>query len=112
VKSKKSNITASLKQGYKRKASPVKHTVKSKRSKLTNHDDCHIIGVENDFQMTVWPDLRFYPVDEIWQCKACERLRLQFRIIFHHQPGGPDTILTCPDKGSLHNVRGDGNCLF
>jgi len=86
--------------------------MKSKRSKLTDNDDRHITGVENDHQMTVWPDLRFYPVDEIWQCEACERLGLQFRTVFHHQPGGPNTILTCPDNSPLHNVREDGNCLF
>jgi len=63
--------------------------------------------------MTVWPDLRFYSVDKIWQHEACEKLWIQFRTVFHHQPGGPDTIiLTCPDNSSLHNVREDGNCLF
>ena len=112
-KTKRPKVTEVPKQSYKRKASPVECTVKSKRSKLfDDDDDCHIAGVENDYQRTVWSELRFYPVDETWQRQACETLGLQFKTVFCHQSGGPDTVLTCPDDHLLRNVRGDGNCLF
>ena len=99
------------KRSYKRKASFVNSSMKSKILKVMD-DDCCITSVENDHQMTVWPDLRFYPIDVTWQHQACDLLGVQFRAIFDHQPGGPDTILTRPDHHSLYNVKGDGNCLF
>ena len=53
------------KRSYKRKASFVNSSMKSKISKVMD-DDCCITSVENDRQMTVWPDLRFYPIDVTW----------------------------------------------
>ena len=37
---------------------------------------------------------------------------LQFVKGFKCQSGGADVILTQPNLCTLHNVQGDGNCLF
>ena len=74
--------------------------------------DCYYTGAENDHQQTVWPDLRYYPVDEEWQHNACETIGLQFKSLFVHSNGGPDVVLTRPDCRSLKKIKGDGNCLF
>ena len=84
------------------------------KNKLTKDKDadCYCIGADNDRQQTTWSDLRYYPVDEEWQRQACDILGLEFRSIFDHSPGGPDVVLTCPNRRSLRKIVGDGNCLF
>ena len=84
--------------------------------KLNNTDDdtaaCLITDVENVPQCTEWTYLRYCPVNEEWQRLTCELLGLQFRRVFEHHNGGPDTILTRPDCWILKRIMGDGNCLF
>ena len=75
------------------------------------NDDCICTdAVSTSHQLTMWPDLRFYPVNEEWQQHACNILGLESSIASHR--GGPDTILTRPDCRSLKKIVGDGNCLL
>ena len=55
---------------------------------------------------------RYHQVDDAWQRNACIRMGLQFVKAFKFQSGGADVILTQPNLRALHNVQGDGNCLF
>ena len=68
-------------------------------------------SISTSYQLTVCPDLRFYPVNEEWQQQACNILGIEFVAPsnFASRRGGPDTILTCR---SLNKIIGDGNCLF
>lgn len=65
-------------------------------------------------QCTMWPNLRYYHVNEEWQRQACNILGLEFIAVSNcdRGRGGPDTILTRPDCRSLKRILGDGNCLF
>ena len=71
-------------------------------------------AVTTSHQLTVWSDLRFYPVNEEWQRQACNILGLKFVAPsnFASHRGGPDTILTHPNCRSLKKIIGGGNCLF
>ena len=76
--------------------------------------DCEIInteGVRGPIR-TEWPEYRYHQIDETWQRNACSRMGLQFREAFKCQNGGTNVILTSPNLATLHNVDGDGNCLF
>ena len=106
------------KQNCKRKTFvPGEELPKAKKSKIKAHknDDCICTDtISTSHQLTVWPDLRFYPVNEEWQRQACNILGLEFLAPsnFASHRGGPDTILTRPDCRSLKKIIGDGNCLF
>ena len=87
---------------------------KIKSSKKSDY--CEIINIESARvqgpNITAWPEYRYHQVDSTWQTNACSRMGLQFRQRFQCQIGGRDVILTCPNSETLHNVAGDGNCLF
>ena len=109
------------KQKPKRKLSLQKESVKTNPPKKiktdtdkNNNDDCVYTGTESHDQRTMWPDLRYYPVNEEWQRQACNILGLQFKAVFKcgRNKGGPNTLLTRPDCRSLKRIVGDGNCLF
>ena len=87
----------------KRKATStvLKRPAKKAKVSVADDDACLITDVENAHQHTEWMDLRYCPVNEEWQRDICETLGLQFRRVFQHQDGGPDTILTRPDCRTL-----------
>lgn len=93
---------------------------KNKSNKAKNkkrvqiNKDCVIISTEGLHRpdRTEWPEYRYHQVDETWQRNACNRMGLQFREVFQCQRGGTNVILTRPNSATLHNVGGDGNCLF
>ena len=88
----------------------VSRKIKSRKKS----NDCEIINTESvrGPNRTAWPEYRYHQVDGTWQRNACSRMGLQFRKRFQCQTGGRDVILTCPNSETLHNVAGDGNCLF
>ena len=61
---------------------------------------------------TKWSEYKYIQVDENWQRNACIRMGLQFKCLFKCQAADADFILTRPNKRTLRNVQGDGNCLF
>ena len=90
--------------------------VSGKIKSSKKNDYCEIINTESAYirgpNRTAWPEYRYHQVDSTWQTNACSRMGLQFRQRFQCQIGGTDVILTCPNSATLHNVAGDGNCLF
>ena len=100
------------------KLSRKRNHVSDKRSKgvkkIKISTDCVITDVENVIgpNRTVWPEYRYYQIDQAWQESACLRMGMHFTHANEFQPGGPDVILTRPDLNSLINVQADGNCLF
>ena len=85
---------------------------KNKKPKVSN--DCKILGTEGVHapNRIAWLEYRYHQIDENWQRNACIRMGLQFVRAFQCQSGGADVILTRPNLRTLHNVQGDGNCLF
>ena len=92
------------------------HKAKKAKTQASQKNDCmpYASTMNTAQQRTVWPDLRFYPVNEEWQRQACNTLALEFVAVLNctSYRGGPDTILTRPDCRSLKTIKGDGNCLF
>ena len=58
----------------------------------------------------VWEAYRFHTVDQQWQQSKCNMLGLPFERHNDLTPGGPDLVLTRPDR--RRRIGGDGNCLF
>ena len=83
-------------------------------SEINVNNDCKILGTVGIHRpnRTEWPEYRYIQVDENWQRNTCIRMGLQFKRLFKCQAGDADFILTCPNKRTLRNVQGDGNCLF
>ena len=52
----------------------------------------------------------YYPCDEDWQHRQCDRLGLVYCRPNGVIPGSHATLLTLPNI--FHDICGDGNCLF
>ena len=94
-------------------ADRVNICVKKANNENTDND-CKIMvseGVHGPHRIA-WPEFRYHQIDENWQRNACIRMGLRFVHVFECQVGGVDIILRRPNLRTLHNVQGDGNCLF
>ena len=58
----------------------------------------------------VWSEYRFHCVDQQWQADKCSELGLPYHGPSCLQRGGPNVLLTRPNR--TKNIGGDGNCLF
>ena len=52
----------------------------------------------------------YYPGDEEWQHRQCDRIGLMYRWPNEVIPGSHATLLTL--HNTFHDICGDGNCLF
>jgi len=94
--------------------------VKIATSEDTTHDEqdtdsCTITHTHNIPQSTTdhWPNYRYYQINKEWQQHTCEQLdHLQFVGSFQCSQGQPTMVLTQPDLNCIHQIIGDGNCLF
>lgn len=104
------------KTGTKRVRSSMDRGSNSVIKKIKKCNDCEITHTEGTIHrpsVTEWPNYRYHQIDEIWQRNACIRMGLQFKRVFRCQSsGGSNVTLTRPNKRTLRNVLGDGNCLF
>ena len=78
----------------------------------TSKDWGGVVAYEPPVLQTVWPEYRYYPVDEEWQRQACALMSLRFVCPFERDSGDHDQILTLPNVSTLRHPGGDGNCLF
>ena len=58
----------------------------------------------------VWSEYRFHSVDQQWQAVKCSELGLPYHGPSCLQRGGPNVMLTRPNR--TKRISGDGNCLF
>ena len=89
-------------------------SVKKRFKQLHVDNDCKILRVDSAHESNriEWPEYRYHQIDETWQRNACNRMGLRFVRVFNCQSGGAEVILRRPDLRTLHDVQGDGNCLF
>ena len=80
-------------------------------SKADHNSNTEVICLSAQPEVPRWYQIgRYNPLTKELQQQLCTRLGLNFVCVNKCTPGGPDFPLRYPI--SVHQIRGDGNCLF
>ena len=79
-------------------------------------DNVQIVGKKTGAgpsgQCSLWPNLRFYPVNSHCQKRLCQQLGLCYQRANRFESGGPNCVLTLTNMGTVRRIVGDGNRSF
>ena len=118
---RKLELTGECSMGVQPKKAKLSATSSSKLSVVSTSDDVQIVetkkkhisdGSASGSQQSVWPNMRFNPVNAQWQRQMCQLLNVQYSKPNRFGFGGPNCILTLPNLRTVRPIKGDGNCLF